>query len=55
LPEKPARSAGAIPPVIYGFLGDRIGINGAAIGTALTALAILPLAMVLRPHLARQD
>ena len=48
-----AIGSGAISPVIYGFLGDRIGINGAAVATALTALAILPLAMALRPRLAR--
>lgn len=43
--------SGAIAPVIYGFLGDRIGIPGATFATALTALAIFPLAIALRPHL----
>lgn len=44
--------AGAIAPVIYGVLGDRVGVNGATIATALTALAIVPLVLALRPHLA---
>jgi MFS family permease len=43
--------SGAIAPVIYGFLGDRIGVQGATFATALTALAIYPLAMALRSHL----
>jgi FSR family fosmidomycin resistance protein-like MFS transporter len=45
-------ASGAIAPVIYGFLGDRIGIHGATFATALTALAIFPLAMALRSRLA---
>jgi FSR family fosmidomycin resistance protein-like MFS transporter len=44
--------SGAISPILYGFLGDRIGIHGATLATALTALAIFPLAIALRPHLA---
>ena len=44
--------SGAISPVIYGFLGDWIGIHGATFATALTALAIFPLAIALRSHLA---
>ena len=40
--------AGAVAPVIYGVLGDRIGVHGATMATALTALAILPLARRLR-------
>ena len=43
--------AGAFAPVIYGFLGDRIGIQGATFATALTALAIYPLAIALRSRL----
>lgn len=43
--------AGAIAPVIYGFLGDRMGVQGATFATALTALAICPLAIALRAHL----
>ncbi|MBW9104325.1 MFS transporter [Paraburkholderia phenoliruptrix] len=44
-------ASGALAPIAYGFLGDRIGVYGATIATAATALAILPLALVLRPHL----
>ena len=44
--------AGAIAPVVYGFLGDHIGVQGATLATALTALAIYPLAIALRAHLA---
>jgi MFS transporter, FSR family, fosmidomycin resistance protein len=47
-------ASGAISPVIYGFLGDQIGIHGATFATALTALAIFPLAIALRTHLARE-
>jgi FSR family fosmidomycin resistance protein-like MFS transporter len=43
--------AGAIAPVLYGFLGDHIGVHGATLATALTALAIYPLAIALRPRL----
>jgi MFS transporter, FSR family, fosmidomycin resistance protein len=43
--------AGAIAPVIYGFMGDWIGVNAATVATALTALAIYPLAFALRRHL----
>jgi len=45
-------ASGAISPVLYGFLGDRIGVHGATYATALTALAIFPLALALRPYLA---
>jgi FSR family fosmidomycin resistance protein-like MFS transporter len=48
-------ASGAISPVIYGFLGDRIGVHGATFATALTALAIFPLALALRPHLAVEE
>ncbi|MBU9196812.1 MFS transporter [Burkholderia gladioli] len=44
-------AAGALAPVGYGLLGDRIGVVGATIATAATALAIFPLALALRPHL----
>lgn len=43
--------SGAVFPVMYGFLGDAIGVHGATLATALTALAIVPLALALRPHL----
>jgi MFS transporter, FSR family, fosmidomycin resistance protein len=44
--------SGAIAPVIYGMLGDRLGVNWATIATAMTALAIFPFAFALAPHLA---
>jgi FSR family fosmidomycin resistance protein-like MFS transporter len=43
--------AGAIAPVIYGFLGDHIGVQGATLATALTALGIYPLVIALRGYL----
>ena len=45
--------AGAVSPVIYGLLGDAVGVTWATAATAITALATLPLAMALAPHLAR--
>ncbi|MBR7962688.1 MFS transporter [Burkholderia vietnamiensis] len=47
-------ASGALSPVLYGLLGDRIGVHAATYATALTALAIFPLAFALRPHLADQ-
>jgi FSR family fosmidomycin resistance protein-like MFS transporter len=44
-------ASGALSPVAYGLLGDRIGVHGATIATAITALAIFPLVLALRPHL----
>jgi MFS family permease len=46
--------AGAIAPIVYGILGDRLGAHDATIATALTAAAILPVALALSPHLARR-
>lgn len=46
-------ASGALSPVLYGLLGDRVGIQLATCATVLTALAILPLALTLRPRLAR--
>lgn len=43
--------AGAVAPVLYGFLGDGIGVRGATFATALTALAICPLAVALGSRL----
>ena len=43
--------AGAVAPILYGVLGDRIGTVNATIATAVTALLILPLALALAPHL----
>jgi MFS transporter, FSR family, fosmidomycin resistance protein len=47
--------SGAIAPVIYGFLGDHIGVQGATFATALTALAIYPLAFALRAYLVLEE
>ncbi|MGY3694480.1 FSR family fosmidomycin resistance protein-like MFS transporter [Bradyrhizobium sp. USDA 3240] len=44
--------SGAIAPVIYGLLGDALGPTLATAATALTALAICPLAVALARHLA---
>jgi MFS family permease len=43
--------SGAIAPVIYGMLGDILGISWATLATAMTALAICPLAFALAPRL----
>ena len=45
-------ASGALSPVLYGFLGDRIGVHGATVATAFTALAIFPLAIALRSYLS---
>lgn len=44
-------ASGALAPIAYGLLGDRIGVDGASLATAASALAILPLAFALRTHL----
>ncbi|UFX45529.1 MFS transporter [Bradyrhizobium sp. 41S5] len=44
--------SGAIAPVLYGLLGDTLGPTLATAATALTALAICPLAGALARHLA---
>jgi len=44
--------SGAIAPVLYGLLGDALGPTLATTATALTALAICPLAVALARHLA---
>lgn len=44
-------ASGALAPIAYGFLGDRIGAPGATAATAITALAIFPLAIALRSRL----
>ena len=43
--------SGALFPILYGFLGDMVGINWATVATAGTALAILPLAFALAAEL----
>jgi FSR family fosmidomycin resistance protein-like MFS transporter len=48
--------AGAVAPVLYGFLGDALGLSWATLATAGTALATIPLAFALSPRLvARPD
>jgi MFS transporter, FSR family, fosmidomycin resistance protein len=44
--------SGAIAPVLYGLLGDKLGPTMATAATAATALAIFPLALALAPHLS---
>jgi len=46
--------SGAIAPVLYGFLGDALGPNAATVATAMSAIAILPLALALAPHLSER-
>jgi MFS family permease len=43
--------SGAIAPILFGAMGDWVGVRDATIATALTALAVLPLAVALAPHL----
>jgi MFS transporter, FSR family, fosmidomycin resistance protein len=43
--------SGAVAPVIYGMLGDKLGIAWATSATAMTALVICPLAFVLARRL----
>jgi len=43
--------SGAIAPILFGAMGDRLGVHDATVATALTAIAVLPLAMALAPHL----
>ena len=46
--------SGAIAPVIYGILGDKVGVGWATAATAMTALAVFPFAFLLMPHLDRR-
>jgi MFS family permease len=43
--------AGAIAPVCYGLLGDRVGVPWATAATAITALLTLPIMLALAPRL----
>jgi len=43
--------SGAIAPMLFGMLGDAVGISWASAGTALTALGTIPLAIALAPRL----
>ena len=45
--------AGAIAPILYGFIGDRIGLSGGVMVVAGMVLLTLPLAFVLRPAFAQ--
>jgi FSR family fosmidomycin resistance protein-like MFS transporter len=49
--------AGASAPILYGFVGDALGIPGTLAVVACIVLVTLPLALVLRPALAaaRED
>ena len=47
--------AGALAPILYGFLGDAAGAHSATIATAITAAAVLPLAVALAPRLPARD
>jgi FSR family fosmidomycin resistance protein-like MFS transporter len=44
--------SGALSPVLYGVLADRTGPFPATVATAVTALAIFPLALALAPRLS---
>ncbi len=43
---------GALAPIMYGALGDKLGVGRATLATAMTAMAICPLAFALAPRLA---
>jgi MFS transporter, FSR family, fosmidomycin resistance protein len=45
--------AGAIFPIVFGFLGDVVGVQWATVSTAGTAMLILPLACRLAPKLPK--
>jgi MFS transporter, FSR family, fosmidomycin resistance protein len=47
--------AGATAPILFGILGDAVGSHGAMIAAAITAAAILPLAIALAPRLRAGD
>ncbi len=44
--------AGAIAPMLYGFVGDALGVTSALIAVAAVVLLTLPLSLVLRPAFA---
>jgi len=43
--------SGALTPILYGFAGDFVGARWATAATAVTALAVCPLAILLQPRL----
>ncbi len=45
--------AGAIAPILYGFIGDRIGLGGGVMVVAAMVMLTLPLAFGLRPAFAQ--
>jgi len=45
--------AGAIAPILYGFVGDIIGLNGGVVLVGLMVLLTMPLAFALRPVFAQ--
>ncbi len=45
--------AGALAPVLYGLLGDAVGLSLATIIVAATAIATFPVVLMLAPHLRR--
>lgn len=47
--------AGAIAPILYGFVGDAIGLNGAVAMVAASAALTLPLAFALRQTFAQRQ
>ena len=46
--------AGAVGPVLFGWLGDGVGVPWATVATAVTALATIPLAVLLAPKLDKE-
>jgi FSR family fosmidomycin resistance protein-like MFS transporter len=46
--------AGALAPILYGFIGDRIGLNGGIVVVGAMVLLTLPLAFALRPVFAQR-
>jgi MFS transporter, FSR family, fosmidomycin resistance protein len=47
--------AGALAPVLYGFVGDMLGITTALVLVAAMVLLTIPLAIALRPALPRPE
>jgi MFS family permease len=43
----------ALAPIFYGYLGDAVGLVWALVATALTALTVVPLMLILSPRLKR--
>jgi predicted MFS family arabinose efflux permease len=46
--------SGALAPILYGVIGDALGLYATLVIIALIVLATLPLAWGLRPALARR-